>query len=1293
MTVGFIIGLILFRVTDKAIDRVIEGGLAYIGEKTVDILGQPIWKWLENALSLLNQNDEANQRWQQFQGAFAAAQNSFIKHGSPSVVEANLQRVFNLTTDIQALTPLRSDFESLADQIERFATFEQANIPHITDLCIKIAQHQGFILTPRHEVETAVTQFLHTFQDQLFLEPLYREWLLDQALWKNKRPPITDNKNLYLRQITERYQDIEFVGIPDFRKKQPVRLQSVFVPLRIESIQDNSSITSQNIYPEPKIPYSSTYQTTIKQVLKENLQVVILGNPGTGKTTLLRFIVLAFAQNRANLLELNEERLPILINLHDFVSKKNTRESDYSLLDYLNTHAKESLSLELPSNFFRNALDQQQCCVCFDGLDELGTIGDRHNLVKIITSFMNRFTGNRFLLTSRIVGYDEASISNYHAKHFSILPLNEEEITEFVGRWYEVHEKDVARAKMQATLLLRDIFFTPRIHSLAKNPLLLTIIALIHKVKAILPHERVKLYADCITALTTTRDQARQLDIADINAPHFKQRERLLEQLAYWMQAKQDEGGRVIEIKQGALEQKVASFLSSNKRLRLDQESSFQEAKAFISFTKARTGLLIEHGQGRYKFVHPTFQEFLAARDIFKRCVTGGVNAFWEIVKEHLHDPIWREVLLLLFGHLNDYDEISTTLVQKILRAGDQDKFELVFYRHLFFCGKVLGDRVELDHDLETEIIERLLNIINKDSLASYEAINILAALGENNQAINGLIALVKNSALDERIKVEIGNAFLLEGNLDGVRIFINLSLNSQVSLSTRINVIEELIEWKAHLYNNGEWKNHLKTALLLLEKEEELSTKDLARMARLYAILSSREKALALMKNVFANSMGLDFLPSKYRSENRDYIHEALQKIQEPNLLISLVEEGGNWDFWQWGFNKIKAVLEEANQADKIANTLIDLASDKNNNSENRLGALEALTKIKHFDEVAFTQIENILNDEQEEPLIRIRSINSLLQWHGLSKSSLSLHSLAINNKLDKESRSLAAYALGIIGQNKVAQDILLALLREPDANDDDEPTTIILDYLIRLSPLDEQLVEILIQIATDKNIEEWSRYLICAFISKSDFKARALQVLEDMRLDSDLSPFVRADVSVMLFKTYDIGDAKNTLLALVTDDQTENWQKVYIADELLRTEHQAYGEQALLSLIKHEGNEAIISLIEAGLTEKLTPILWELAEDQKQRDWERNQFILHLINLGEMRRFGERQLKLLEDPTLPIISKYDIIQSMNEIETFDEATLQILLEIVSDFEQPIGLRSIAKIILAKLLPKVSTP
>ena len=71
----------------------------------------------------------------------------------------------------------------------------------------------------------------------------------------------------------------------------------------------------------------------------------------------------------------------------------------------------------------------------------------------------------------------------------------------------------------------------PRIQSLARNPLLLTIIALVHRIEAELPHERVKLYDKCVIALVDTWEEVKGLTIEEKQRPFYRYRRRLLERL------------------------------------------------------------------------------------------------------------------------------------------------------------------------------------------------------------------------------------------------------------------------------------------------------------------------------------------------------------------------------------------------------------------------------------------------------------------------------------------------------------------------------------------------------------------------------------------------------------------------------------------------------------------------------------------------------------------------------------------------------------------------------------------
>ena len=135
---------------------------------------------------------------------------------------------------------------------------------------------------------------------------------------------------------------------------------------------------------------------------------------------------------------------------------------------------------------------------------------------------------------------------------------------DFVGKWYAQREHDPVERAQKIKSLIDTIEREPRIQTLARNPLLLTIIALVHRIEAELPHERVKLYDKCVTALVDTWDEVKGLTIADKQRPAYRYRRRLLEQLAYTLHTRAERPGEVQTIREGDLELMVAGFLMAN---------------------------------------------------------------------------------------------------------------------------------------------------------------------------------------------------------------------------------------------------------------------------------------------------------------------------------------------------------------------------------------------------------------------------------------------------------------------------------------------------------------------------------------------------------------------------------------------------------------------------------------------------------------------------------------------------------------------------------------------------------
>jgi hypothetical protein len=292
----------------------------------------------------------------------------------------------------------------------------------------------------------------------------------------------------------------------------------------------------------------------------------------------------------------------------------------------------------------------------------------------------------------------------------------------------------------------------------------------VHRIEAELPNERVKLYDKCVTALVDTWEEAKGLTIADKQRPFYRYRRRLLERLAYELHAGAGEPGQVRTVKEGDLELLMTRFLMEFRRLDLadDRDAARQEARAFIRLVRGRTGLLIERGEGVFGFPHLTFQEYLAACDVENCCIYRGVDALWEEIEGHLHDPHWREVILLLLASLNKHDKLPTLLVKRILEAGERDRFEPVLHRHLFPAIRALADRVDVAGGLRRRLIDRALEIAR--SGPDWEALDALTALSwleQDDHAANGLLALARDERMDAWVRHNAAQALGQLGRAD----------------------------------------------------------------------------------------------------------------------------------------------------------------------------------------------------------------------------------------------------------------------------------------------------------------------------------------------------------------------------------------------------------------------------------------------------------------------------------------------------------------------------------------------
>lgn len=306
-----------------------------------------------------------------------------------------------------------------------------------------------------------------------------------------------------------------------------------------------------------------------------------------------------------------------------------------------------------------------------DGLDEVQDCNLRHLVVEQVVSFYNahREAGNKFVLTSRIIGYREVRPVAPGLAECTLVDFDDDEIADFVARWTQALEAQaqgdspLARtdAERERRELLDAVQRNAGVRQLAANPLLLTILALMKRQGVTLPERRVELYEQYVKTLLSSWNRARGLGRPPSRDLDPVQTVKVLAPLALWMHEVNPGVGLV---KREDLRRRLETLYAD--RGEADAEAS---ARQFLADVRDHAGLLLERGPGEYGFIHLTFEEYLAAVAIALQA-QGDVKALVEALSAHVGEPAWHEIGLLTVGYvglIQQLDRVAGEAVEALV--------------------------------------------------------------------------------------------------------------------------------------------------------------------------------------------------------------------------------------------------------------------------------------------------------------------------------------------------------------------------------------------------------------------------------------------------------------------------------------------------------------------------------------------------------------------------------------------------------------------------------------------------
>ncbi|MFF5494601.1 HEAT repeat domain-containing protein [Streptomyces aquilus] len=388
-------------------------------------------------------------------------------------------------------------------------------------------------------------------------------------------------------------------------------------------------------------------------------RLVLLGDPGAGKSTLARHLALTLTREApaaGNPLAALAGRVPLVVELREYAVGEWRERTFEDFLTYL--HGTKGMAP--PPAVVDRLLTEGRAVVVFDGLDELFDPAAREQVSHRIADFAGRYGvgGVRVVVTSRVIGYRRGVLEHAGFSHHMVQDLSVRQIECFARQWYATaYPHDDERADRLCRRLTDAVGHSRPVAELAGNPLLLTILAIVGRRRE-LPRDRLGVYRHAVAVLVAHWDQhAKHLrapdDVEALSYLGDEDRHELLRLVARRMQ--EGEGGIAgNHIHQDVLLETFRDYLREQYELPLAQAVS--AARLMVRQFRDRNFILSHYGGGVYGFVHRAFLEYLAAVDIDHRYTREREWTPEEFIEEifagHAEDPAWHEVLLLVVGQL-----------------------------------------------------------------------------------------------------------------------------------------------------------------------------------------------------------------------------------------------------------------------------------------------------------------------------------------------------------------------------------------------------------------------------------------------------------------------------------------------------------------------------------------------------------------------------------------------------------------------------------------------------------------
>ncbi|CAM2727295.1 unnamed protein product [Rotaria socialis] len=568
--------------------------------------------------------------------------------------------------------------------------------------------------------------------------------------------------------------------------------KNIFTEDEADSIKNKINELKRSILEKSTIKEVKQYH--IQQAYNEFRHFVLLGHPGSGKTTLSKWLIINMAKQclgEKNMLFDSscsiEPKLPILIPIWKYVDqlKDNQHEQKKTLLQFiyenptLDSNYFNDDERKLLSSLIIQSLIRGNVLVIFEGLDEVPVHIDRSGLMKEINDLLERgidydakhgkisysiyerkeinstddpTIGNRFIITSRIEGNYFEQI-NFYIPRLTIEDMSNEALKLFCNSYMECIKENSIKSgrhvkEYKTDQLYDDITKNKDIFRLAINPQLASVIAAIYnQCEDKLPEKRIDLYEKAIEKMIE-----RLTNSSSSSPTNYISKELGLNATILWsimQEIAEYLHSKVEGLQENILKEIIRKCLVDyQKQSAKDSQINIDDTIGkLVDIFKYQAGLLNEFGNNSFRFIHRTFQEYLAAKSIiYFNGSQRNEDIILKNIQEKIANPNWRVPLSMAFGILSkstQYSELFNNIIGKLFndeQVSSNAQFSTSLIPYVIIDS--LSDMHFSSKDTDYTLIRKLLEHLMID----YKNLSGFSRLKEHQELIQSYFSKLKKT-------------------------------------------------------------------------------------------------------------------------------------------------------------------------------------------------------------------------------------------------------------------------------------------------------------------------------------------------------------------------------------------------------------------------------------------------------------------------------------------------------------------------------------------------------------------